>query len=579
MTRRTNRWASPTSGWALALLGALGLSATGCASLRDNPRAGCASASDCMAGQACYRGFCIAADVDAGPVDAAVPPGVDAPFEDAGADAGSCPGAGVDCTYPMPGRCSVGRTVCRETGGTRCARVSSPEAESCNLADDDCDGSVDESAGLPCFTGDRGCLEGADGSFTCTGACTAGIQQCVGGMLQAACTGQVEAESTDGCTPPGALALDADCDGSVDEDCTCTDGATADCYPGRLEDAGHGACRLGTITCEGATFGDCVGAVVAAPESCGNPGVDDDCNDVVDDIPGTGVPCETGGMGVCADGMMACDGSSVACVGPAPATTETCDMTDDDCDGRVDESFDFASDAQHCGSCGNACGADQACCGGACVSTSADPANCGGCGVPCGGETSQCCAGRCAAPTAPECTGCPRDCAAEGLACCDFSCVDTDTDPAHCGAGPDGCGVVCGAGQRCCGGACVSDSEMNCGSCTACAAGARCCGAEGARSCAADRDPLNCNGCGVRCGGGTTCCDSGCSSLATDPANCGACGTACAGGQACSSGRCCNIGLTHCGGACVNTQTDGNNCGVCGRSCVLGCNGGECRVI
>ncbi len=66
----------------------------------------------------------------------------------------------------------------------------------------------------------------------------------------------------------------------------------------------------------------------------------------------------------CADGTQRCaDGDWSACVGPA----EVCNDADDDCDGAVDEAFDLATDAAHCGRCGNACPAGQACVGGACA--------------------------------------------------------------------------------------------------------------------------------------------------------------------------------------------------------------------
>ena len=46
---------------------------------------------------------------------------------------------------------------------------------------------------------------------------------------------------------------------------------------------------------------------------------------------------------------------------------ETCNGADDDCDGAVDEEFDFQTDTDHCGGCGNACeGATRDCCDGSC---------------------------------------------------------------------------------------------------------------------------------------------------------------------------------------------------------------------
>jgi hypothetical protein len=593
--------------------------AVSCVSLRDNPTT-CESDADCAGGR-CYRGFCLegtrdagsdggaadarmdAFDLDAATADA---PTADAPTADAsvdahaamdvfaadtptpldaGADAPTCSGAGVDCTYPMPGRCAAGVTHCTPRGSVVCGRRDDPVPELCNREDDDCDGAVDENADEPCFSGAVGCTVSGSG-YECVGVCQPGVLRCNDGVPGVVCEGErLPASATDGCTPDGMQASDDDCDGDIDEDCTCT--ADVDCYPGPLSTQGVGACRAGTAVCSSGRLGACMGAQVPMPESCPDNRTDDDCNGAVDDVPGAGVPCDTGLEGICADGTMECGESAIGCAGPGPQSEE-CNGLDDDCNGSVDEGFDLSVDERNCGACGRACGAGLECCDGVCLSTAGDPTHCGSCTTRCSGATPACCGSTCRAATAAECTGCPTDCSLAGQQCCENGhlCVDGSSDPAHCGANAaNPCGVVCAAGQRCCDGACVGNSDAHCGSCGACSGTEQCCGTGTSATCIADLDPNNCLGCGTRCASGTTCCATGgCANLQTAFANCGSCGRSCGPGEHCTNGACCGTGLTSCGGACVNTSTDRANCGTCGTDCrvllgVLGrCSGGSCTL-
>ena len=77
------------------------------------------------------------------------------------------------------------------------------------------------------------------------------------------------------------------------------------------------------------------------------------------------------------------------------------------------------------------CGPDLTECSGVCVDTDTDPGHCGGCDSPCESD-EVCSAGTCVA-----------DCPA-GTVNCSGSCVDTDTDVLHCG----GCGHACTAGDH-----------------------------------------------------------------------------------------------------------------------------------
>jgi hypothetical protein len=119
-----------------------------------------------------------------------------------------------------------------------------------------------------------------------------------------------------------------------------------------------------------------------------------------------------------------------------------------------------------------------------------------------------------------------------GLQECSGVCVDTSSDPAHCGS----CFRACPMGQTC--------GFMGCS-----------------------------------CPSGMQECSGACVDTSSDPANCGSCGHACASGQICGFMGCsCPSGTSECSGICTNTSSDPAHCGSCFNACRGGesCRGGTC---
>lgn len=114
----------------------------------------------------------------------------------------------------------------------------------------------------------------------------------------------------------------------------------------------------------------------------------------------------------------------------------------------------------------------ETCGGAACIDTTSDPAHCGGCDSPCPAGIA-CDAGSCA---------CPND----AMHCGD-ACVDVNADGTHCG----GCDLPCEPGLVCLTGVC----SAGCGDLTECAG-----------ACVdTETSPFHCGGCDSPCPTGGTC--------------------------------------------------------------------------
>ncbi len=168
----------------------------------------------------------------------------------------------------------------------------------------------------------------------------------------------------------------------------------------------------------------------------------------------------------------------------------------------------------------------------------------------------------------------------EGFTVCNGRCVDTNSNPLHCGA----CGNRCDFGLVCISGECRTDPDAG-----------DLDGGFGDGSIFDSSNPpldgqvgdggvgdggMGDGGVSCACDIGEICCDDVCVSPNVDPRNCGRCGLICGAGTVCSSGSCeplCAPPTTFCSGFCVDTSNSPDNCGGCGRNCASGlCQDGMC---
>lgn len=212
------------------------------------------------------------------------------------------------------GECRVGSQKCINGQWGPCEGETIPAEDVCDALDNDCDGLADEEIG----------------SETCgMGNCQVTVETCVNGVSTPCVPGTGNpTEECDG--------ADDNCDGQVDEGCSCTNGQTQPCYAGPSGTQNTGICKSGTQTCAGGAWGACNGQVLPGTELCNN--TDDDCDGAKDEgNPESGGTCSTGLLGPCAAGLTSCQNGVKVCVGTTAPSTEVCDGVDNNCNGPADD--------------------------------------------------------------------------------------------------------------------------------------------------------------------------------------------------------------------------------------------------
>jgi MYXO-CTERM domain-containing protein len=215
------------------------------------------------------------------------------------------------------------------------------------------------------------------------------------------------------------------------------------------------------------------------------------------ECPDANEPCDTGGVGICAEGRTQCVGAATECRQVLTPVDEGCDGLDDDCDGQVDEGEGLCPETELCHR-------------GRCI----PPCFEGGCG-----EGEVCTdAGVCAEISCEE-VECPA-----GERCIGGTCVSICD------------GVECPIGQSCRAGGCVDLCEsVECDACHVCVEGScllHCVviGCPTGEACEETGECVEESCLGVRCGPSRTCVGGRCLDTCD--------GVLCPMGEWCSEGEC-----------------------------------------
>lgn len=201
--------------------------------------------------------------------------------------------------------CVVASDKTSSTWGACTGAVGPATADTCVAGDDsNCDGTPNEGCACISTSAPRSCS--AAGAL---GNCAKGTQSCT------TTTGtwgpcSIQPAAMDSCAVQGD---DANCNGIVNEGCTCVTGQTQPCGPTAV-----GICKPGTSTCTNGVWGSCVGAVMPAPRDC-TSALDNNCDGVADNAIDSVCQCASGGTQACGahpglDGHGPCTAGTQSCV-------------------------------------------------------------------------------------------------------------------------------------------------------------------------------------------------------------------------------------------------------------------------
>jgi len=235
--------------------------------------------------------------------------------------------------------------------------------EICDGKDNDCDGAIDEDLVKSCGIGIGICDYGTsiceDGEWSECNATEPDIEICNG--LDDDCDGTVDenlvsicGSNIGACVEGEKICVNGEwgecggtyvgpaeeiCDG-IDNDCNelVDDGIECECIDGQERACGSdvGECQSGIQICLLGQWGECNNEVGPAEEIC--DGKDNDCDGAIDE--NVVRPCGDYFIGVCERGQQICEnGEWGVCMGAINPTIETCNGLDDDCDGLIDESL------------------------------------------------------------------------------------------------------------------------------------------------------------------------------------------------------------------------------------------------